>query len=136
MTVQDGGFAVLGLLGVLTFAGTILALFLNRMVSKHREDRQFTSADLRQMQDTVDCLIEQIKTTADEAVAEIGRRQAELQSLLAHADARLMSAPRGDYSFPETGEDPFMADPEEPARKLGNRRGEAELLRGIESVRR
>ena len=141
MTMQEGGFAVLGILGVLSFAGTLMALLISRMLSRHREERQFTSTDLRQMQETVDCLIEQIKTTADEATAEIGRRQSELQALLSRADARLISHQPGAREFSEfSGDDggyiDEMAGIEEPPRKIGHRRGEAELLRGIEAVRR
>ena len=87
--MADGWF-VLVLIGCIVLgAGMVLAAALMRAAWAQRERETLTAADLRAVEESAVLLIEQLKSQADNAVADLDRRCAALLELMTEADKRV-----------------------------------------------
>lgn len=130
--MTDAWFILLLVFGLLTFGGTLFVYWVKNSVATQREEQTLNASDLRLMEETVQSLIERLKSAADEAVAAIESRQASLQELLDRVDERLPVEASVDVvtRLATNG----LGDAE-IARKAGITRGEVELLLELQAAR-
>lgn len=144
--MQDGWFMVLMLLGGLAFAGTLIFFWLGRALAHQRAEESLSQQDLRLLEESARALIERLRDAADEAVAAIDRRQAELQALLDEVDARLEDNPRAAVREEAPEADTRARRDicrlageglggDEIARRSGLTRGEVELILELNAAR-
>lgn len=141
-------FGVLAL--VLVGGGAGMTFLVRTFTRKPEPEAAIPESDVQLLQETVEMLIERLKTAADEAVHEIELRQQELLILLgrvderlSHAEHELRAAERPSYSNEAEvprGEVYRMADEgveeEEIAERSGLTRGEVELLLELQAMRK
>ena len=87
--MANGWFVLVLVVCIVLCSGFVLAVALMRAAWSQREREALTASDLRALEESAVLLIDQLKSEADRAMAELDSRCADLRELLAQADSRL-----------------------------------------------
>ena len=104
--MSNGWFALTTVAAIVIASGFVIAAVIARAAWAQREREALTATDLRAVEESAVVLIEQLKSEADQSVAELDKRCVELRELLLEADERLAAlrpsgpAAVGDYAPP------------------------------------
>ena len=135
--MQEGLWIVLGMLAVVTGVATVILFALGRMIHRQREEDALSMSDLQLLQESVEALIERLEEVSADAVAEMDRRQRQLQTLLNEIDDKMKSADSLHRNIPDVVRLAQEGVEEtEIARRTGLNKGEIELMLELQAARK